>query len=105
MNYKILNEYVKKFQLEKYISLFKNYTLYDKEYSLFYLKKSKLFWRFKNGFSKKYIVFQNCDLEYGKHKNERAFNNIDEASNYLWELFTEYAYKNNYIELINIIKK
>jgi len=105
MNYKMLKEYVRKFQLEKYISLFKSYTLYDKEYSIFYLKKSSFLWRFINGFSKRYIVFQNIDIGYGKIKNEREFDNTDEASNYLWELFKEYAYKDNYHELINIIEK
>ena len=104
MDYKTLKDYVRKFHLEKYISLFRKYTLYDKEYSIFYLKKNKMLWRIINGLSKKYVVFQNCDLEYGKIKNEMVFINIDDASNYLWEMFVEYVYVNDDKRLIEIIK-
>ena len=104
MDYKTLKDYVRKFHLEKYISLFRKYTLYDKEYSIFYLKKNKMLWRIINGLSKKYVVFQNCDLEYGKIKNEMVFINIDDASNYLWEMFVEYVYVNDDKSLIEIIK-
>lgn len=104
MDYKTLNEYVRKFHLEKYISLFSCYTLYDKEYSIFYLKKNTILWRLINGFSKKYVVFQNYDLEYGKRKNERSFRNIDDASNYLWDIFVEYAQTKNNEKLMEIIK-
>ena len=105
MDYKTLKDYVRKFHLEKYISLFRKYTLYDKEYSIFYLKKNKMLWRLINGLSKKYVVFQNCDLEYGKIKNEMVFINIDDASNYLWEMFVEYVYVNDDKRLIEIMKK
>ena len=48
MDYKTLKEYVRKFHLEKYISLFRKYTPYDREYSIFYLNKNKILWRLLN---------------------------------------------------------
>ena len=105
MDYKTLKEYVRKFHLEKYISLFRKYTSYDREYSIFYLNKNKILWRLLNGLSKKYVVFQNRDLEYGKKNNEMVFRNIDDASNYLWKMFVEYVYVNDDKRLIEITKK
>ena len=105
MNYKTLSEYVKKYNLEKYISLFRCYTLYDNEYSMFYLEKNKILWRLMNGFSRKYIVFQNYDLEYGKRKKTMIFSNIDDASNYLWNIFVDYIYESKNEELLKIIKQ
>ena len=105
MKYLELCNFVKKNQLGKYISLLKKYTMYDKEYSLFYLEKNKILWRIKNGFAYKYIVFVNKDLEYGKRSNIKVFKSIDEASDYLWNIFIEYAQINNNVDLLTIINQ
>lgn len=104
MDYKTLSEYVKKYKLKDYISLLKGHTSYDKHYSIFYLEKCKFFWRMMNGFSKKYTVFMNYDLEYGKKKNVVFFYNIDDASNYLWDMFSDYVFLNDDFECLRIRK-
>ena len=105
MDYKLLKENIKKYNLQKYISLLKGYTLFDKQFSIFYLEKCKIIWRILNGFSNKYKVFKNIDLEYGKIDNIKIFKNIDAASAYLWEIFIEYVQNGNSDELIKLRKQ
>ena len=103
MDYKSLISIVKKNNLNEYLSVLKGYTMYDKKYALFYLDKRDLLCRVFNGFHNKYVVFENADIEYGRIKKVRYFSNRDDAADYLWSLFVDYAKDENDLVLLKLI--
>ena len=103
MDYKSLISIVKKNNLNDYLSVLKGYTMYDKKYALFYLDKRDLLCRLFNGFHYKYVVFKNADIEYGRRKKIRYFSNRDDAADYLWSLFVDYAKDKKDLVLLKLI--
>lgn len=105
MNMLELKTIIEKYDLNKYISLLKGHSYFDKEYANFYVEKCKFLWRLDHGFKNKYIVFENHDIEYGKVKKEKTFKNIDDACDYLWALFVEFVTNSNDRRLKDILSK
>lgn len=68
------------------VSILKSYSEFVNNKALFYISKRSLLSRFFNEFKLKYEVFENSDLEYGRKANVRYFCQLEEATNYLWEL-------------------
>lgn len=84
-----ITEFVEKCNKNKIIdnvSILKSYSEFVNNKALFYISKRKLLSRIINDFKLKYEVFENSDLEYGRKANVRYFCQIEEATNYLWEL-------------------